>query len=196
MFKRLLKRIKVTIYAIYSKFRYGNVIQTSYIDIDVLKRFRNVKIMRDSTILGDVHIGEYSYLGRATEVCDSSIGRYCSIGNWVSIGVGEHDLNSISTNSIFMDSPAAELTKGTVNIGDDVWIGTKVTILRNIHIGKGAVIGAGAVVTKNIPAYAICVGVPAKIIKFRFDDKKIEKIEKSCWTNFPPTEAKKIFAKL
>ncbi|MBJ2135414.1 CatB-related O-acetyltransferase [Paraglaciecola chathamensis] len=152
--------------------------------------------MRDSTILGDVHIGEYSYLGRATEVCDSSIGRYCSIGNWVSIGVGEHDLNSISTNSIFMDSPAAELTKGTVNIGDDVWIGTKVTILRNIHIGKGAVIGAGAVVTKNIPAYAICVGVPAKIIKFRFDDKKIEKIEKSCWTNFPPTEAKKIFAKL
>ena len=64
--------------------------------------------------------------------------------------------------------------KGNINIEDDVWIGYGATIMSGIHIGQGAVIAAGAVVTKDVPPYAIVGGVPARIIKYRFDTESIQ----------------------
>ena len=70
-------------------------------------------------------------------------------------------------------------------IGNDVWIGDHVIIMHGITIGDGAVIGSGAVVTHDVPPYAIVVGVPGKIIKYRFDKKIISELEKLKWWNLP-----------
>jgi len=141
-------------------------------------------------------IGDFSYIGYNCSITKANIGRYVSIANNVAIGQGEHLLNEISTNSIFYDNAFEILTKRDVNISDDVWLGVNSIILRGVTIGRGAIIGAGAVVTKDIPAYAISVGVPAKIIKFRFTNEQILKIEESKWWMHPPKEAKSIFRQI
>ena len=66
------------------------------------------------------------------------------------------------------------LAKGDIVINDDVWIGYNALIMSGVEIGQGAVIAAGAVVTKNIPPYAIAGGVPARVLKYRFDEKTIQ----------------------
>ena len=81
-------------------------------------------------------------------------------------------------------------------IGNDVWLGANVVVMQGVKIGNGAVVGANAVVTKDIPPYAVAVGIPAKIIKYRFDDEKINQIQQSCWWNYDLDEAAKIVEKL
>lgn len=78
--------------------------------------------------------------------------------------------------------PAA---KGNIVIGNDVWIGADVTIMSGVTIGDGAVIGTCAVVAKNIPAYAIAVGNPARVVRYRFDDAIIKKLLELKWWNWP-----------
>jgi acetyltransferase-like isoleucine patch superfamily enzyme len=73
-------------------------------------------------------------------------------------------------------------------IGNDVFIGANVTVLDGVIIGNGAVIGAGAVVTKDIPPYAIAVGVPARIVKYRFENDQIERLQEIEWWNFDKTK--------
>lgn len=72
------------------------------------------------------------------------------------------------------------------DIGNDVWIGMNVTIMGGLKIGNGAIIAAHSVVTKDVPPYSIVAGVPARIIKYRFDDDKIQKIEKFEWWRLSP----------
>ena len=77
-------------------------------------------------------------------------------------------------------------------VGNDVWIGERATILAGLTIGDGAVIGGGSVVTKNVGPYEIWAGNPARLIRKRFDDETIAKLEKIQWWNFDETELKKI----
>lgn len=89
---------------------------------------------------------------------------------------GEHRYDTVSTypfKARLLNESGDTLSKGSITIEDDVWIGYRVTILSGVHVGQGAVIAAGAVVTTNIPPYAIVGGVPAKVIKYRFDDNSI-----------------------
>src|SRR5690606_16503456 len=74
---------------------------------------------------------------------------------------------------------------GGCEIGNDVWLATNSVVLRNVQIGNGAIIGAGAIVTKDVEPYSIIAGVPAKKIKMRFDDKTIEVLEEIQWWNWP-----------
>lgn len=141
-------------------------------------------------------IGDYCYLGRYCYLTKVNIGNYCSIANNVSIGQGEHDLNKVSTNSIFYENAFEELTKNDCEIGNDVWIGVDSIIRRGVRIGNGAVIGANSVVTKDVPPYAIVAGSPAKVIRYRFEEEKIKLIENSKWWIFAPSEVKKIFQEL
>ena len=77
-------------------------------------------------------------------------------------------------------------SKGMITIGNDVWIGGNVTIMRRVTIGDGAIIAAGAVVVKDVPAYSIVGGIPARIIKYRFDETIIKRLLNIQWWEYGP----------
>lgn len=142
-------------------------------------------------------IGDYSYIGRYTTISKAQIGRYCSIAPFVTIGPGEHILDGISTSGKISSRlyPEHSLVAGDVIIGNDVWIGVNSVILRNVKVGTGAVIAAGAVVTKDVPDYAIVGGVPAHIIRYRNKEDWIKKVMDSKWWDYDPDEAVEIIKK-
>ena len=99
-----------------------------------------------------------------------------------------HPYNNVSNFGLkynFLNKPGDILYKGDINVGNDVWIGNNVIVMPGVTIGNGAVIGAGAVVTKDVPPYAIVGGNPAKVIKYRFTEKQIEKLLEIKWWNWP-----------
>lgn len=114
--------------------------------------------------------------------CELTIGNYCSIAPEVVFLVdGEHSYKNISTYPFatrYFHKNIDTKSKGSITIDDDVWIGYRATILSGVHIGKGAVIGAGALVTSNIPPYAIVGGVPSKVLKYRFTEDLIDELMK------------------
>ena len=146
-----------------------------------LRHSNNVEVLNNSSIDATCHIGSYTYIGCSTHITKSNIGRYCSIANNVSIGQGEHPVNRISTSSKFYSNPWETLTAGDCEIASDVWIGVDAVILRGVRIGIGAVIAANAVVTKDVPAFAIVGGVPARLMRYRFTDAKQRIILESRW---------------
>lgn len=138
-------------------------------------------------IVRDVNIGSGSYTGTNTIIKQANIGKYSSISWNVSIGGLNHPYNNISMYSTYwykrvfnIDVPDKEQFK-TVQIGNDVWIGSGAIVLCGINIGDGAVIGAGSVVTKDIPPYSIVVGNPARVIKKRFSQEIIDGLLKIKW---------------
>lgn len=135
-------------------------------------------------------IDRYSYIGYDCDVINCEIGSFCSIANNVVIGGAQHPLSWVSTSPVFYKADGGtgrhlgslEIPKGKHTIiGHDVWIGQRAIIMQGLTIGNGAVIGAGAVVTRDVPPYAVAAGVPAKIIKYRFDENLIEKLQESKW---------------
>lgn len=107
-----------------------------------------------------------------------TIGHYCSIAAGVKFLPGsDHALDRISTypfKALLLTGEPEALSKGDIVVEDDVWIGHGSTVLSGVRIGQGAVVAAGAVVTKDVPPYAIVGGVPAKVIKYRFAPEMIE----------------------
>lgn len=144
-----------------------------------------VLINRDASFEdSDTTIGDYTYINGG-HIYNSQIGKFCSIGYGVSVGPGEHQIERISSfplsSRAFGEYDAGEfITKKTV-IGNDVWLGNNAIVLQGVTVGNGAVIAAGAVVTKDVPPYAIVGGVPAKIIRYRFENQMIKKLEKLQW---------------
>lgn len=151
----------------------------------------NVHILENSLLI-NTSIDIFSYVGRNCMIQNTTIGKYCSISNDVIIGLGKHPLNNFSTSPLFYknkntfnysfvekDSDFVEYLP--IEIGNDVWIGTRVIIMDGVKIGNGAVIGSNSVVTKDVPDYGIVVGSPAKVIKFRFEKLDIEVLLKSKW---------------
>lgn len=140
-------------------------------------------------------IGDYSYVGRHSRIVYADIGKFCSIAGEVLLGMGTHTLNNLSTSPIFTEIKNgtgykwADLTEikpfRRVKVGNDVWIGTRAMIMGGVTIGDGAVIGAGAIVTKDVPPYAVVAGVPAKIIRNRFLEEEISMIKAQPWWDMP-----------
>ena len=156
----------------------------------------NVAIMLGSFVDNNCKIGSYTYIGYNCFLTKATIGRYVSIANNVSIGNGEHKLDNISTNSIFYDNPYETLVEKDITIGNDCWIGVDSIIRRGVTIGNGAVIGANSFVNKDVPDFAVVVGSPAKIIKYRFSNEQIALINASNWWSKDIGEAKIIIKEL
>lgn len=150
----------------------------------------NTSIMPGTMIDDNCKVGNHTYIGYNCCITKAKIGRYVSIANNVSIGSGEHNLERISTSTLFYESPYEELTKKEVIIGHDCWIGVDCIIRRGVSIGNGAVIGANSFVNKNVPDFAIVVGSPAKVIGYRFSSDQICLIDSSKWWEFDVEEAK------
>jgi virginiamycin A acetyltransferase len=163
---------------------------------NLFKKPSDAVIMYGSNVSTDSVIGDYTYIGFNCFVTKAEIGRYCSIANNISIGLGEHDLNQISTSSYFYDNAYQKLTEKKCTIGNDVWIGVDSIIRRGVTIGNGAVIGANSFVNQDVPDFAIVAGNPAKIIKYRFNTEQIEKINKSKWWQLNLIEAKKVISEI
>lgn len=152
--------------------------------------------------LHHVSIGEYTYVAQHAVISYTTIGKFCSIGPNFLCGYGIHPVNGISTSPVFYSTmKQAGITFSAVDkieerkfitIGNDVFIGANVTVLDGVTIGDGAVIGAGAVVSKDIPPYAIAVGVPIQIIKYRFSDDQISKLLKIKWWEFDENKLKDV----
>lgn len=107
------------------------------------------------------------------------VGRFCSIADGVRIFLGgNHDLRAVSTFPF--DNPVGE-TKGPVTIGHDVWLGSRSTILSGVWIGDGAVVAAGAMVTKSVMRYEIVAGNPARVVGRRFEPREIAALIDSRW---------------
>jgi acetyltransferase-like isoleucine patch superfamily enzyme len=127
-----------------------------------------------------------------------------SIGNFVSIGPGVkfipgggHPLSFVSTFPFgAFETPAEneDLSKGPIVVNDDVWIGAGATILSNVTIGQGAVVAAGAVVTKSVEPYAVVGGSPAKILKYRFPEDVRRRLLEIDWSEFSQDQVKKVMA--
>lgn len=149
----------------------------------VVWRLRNRQ--NSTTLAGDyfplnrVRVGQYTYgplrvvsYGSADE--SLTIGDFCSIADDVVFLLGGgHSLDTFSTYPFEekIQGEVSATSKGPITVKDDVWIGFRATILSGVTLGQGCVIGAGAVVCNDVPPYAVVGGVPAKVLKYRFDEK-------------------------
>lgn len=143
------------------------------------------------------HVGRYFGLGCFSYVSDAVIGSYCTFGSRCSVGAFSHPTGWLSvhefqyrdTTEIYGHSIATfidgRVRRKITQIGSDVWIGDNAVVLTGVTVGNGVVIGAGSVVTKDVPDFAIVVGNPARIVRYRFSPEIIERIGVLKWWNFP-----------
>ncbi|MBI1195103.1 MAG: antibiotic acetyltransferase [Gammaproteobacteria bacterium] len=140
-------------------------------------RYRHARVGKGFHVAWEVRIhgpgflaGDYVYLGPFVEIAPNvSIGNYSSLSSYVVITGNDHRFDIVGCPIRFSGRPD---TVETV-IGADVLIGHGTTVMRGVKIGNGAIVGAGAVVTKDIPPYAIAVGIPAKVVGYRFSGQDV-----------------------
>jgi virginiamycin A acetyltransferase len=149
-------------------------------------------VARGVTFSSRVVLGYGSTIGaNSMLVGPVEIGRYTQLGPSVGIYAQDHPTGLLSTyiNRALLDGELKRFVdRVPVQIGNDVWVGHGAVLLKGVKIGTGAIIGAGAVVTTDIPPYAIAVGVPARIKGYRFDPELVQALLDSRWWELSPTE--------
>jgi acetyltransferase-like isoleucine patch superfamily enzyme len=169
-----------------------NFLVRLYTGIKLRGRPHGRRISPLATVKGNVSIGKYTYVSSFAEIrgigSATRIGNYCSVARGVKIlSSGQvHSLDSISTFPFYLADRALDRADfmslaGDVVIGNDVWIGVDAIILPGVKVGDGAVIGAGSVVTKDVEAFQIVAGVPARPLRKRFAEPVCAAIADSKW---------------
>lgn len=162
-----------------------------------------VKIL--GAMMGNCRLGAFSYVQPRSELFDASVGRYCSIASDVVIGPAEHPVDWLSTHPFVCDRADHVMELASVfpsyaellgssssrthwhhetTIGNDVWVGQRAIVMRGVKVGDGAIIAAGAIVTRDVAAYSIVGGVPARLIRFRFEPDVIEALLQVQWWRY------------
>lgn len=165
--------------------------------IGYMARFSNCAFGRYNTLYVNVQIvnvtmGDFSYIANNSKIANAEIGKFSCIGSEVLAGLGKHPSRDfVSTHPMFYSpfcqaqmtfSPNAAYDEfERIKIGNDVWIGARAIILDGVTIGDGAIVAAGAVVTKDVPDYAVVGGVPAKVLRYRFEENEIAFLKQFKW---------------
>ena len=151
----------------------------------------------EDTSLHTVELGDFSYLGPRCIVGDSTIGKFCAIAAEVRIGAPNHPMDRPSMHRFtycpeYYSADAVRdhaffdrRKEDRAVIGNDVWIGHGVIVLPGVKVGDGAVLAAGAVVTKDVEPYTIVGGIPAKFIRERFTRTIAERLASIAWWDWP-----------
>jgi len=199
MLKVVFNNIYRSILRRYYRFKCGVIIDSGAI-FSHRTVFEGRSRIHRNTVVSDSFIGVGTYIAPNSKLIKTKIGRFCSIGSNVQSYIGRHPATEyVSTHPAFFSTKKQAgftfvcedrfeehryLDQGrryVVEIGCDVWIGNNVMIMDGVRIGDGAVIGAGAVVTRDIEPYSIVGGIPAKIIKYRFDKQTIGRLLEFKW---------------
>lgn len=158
-------------------------------------------LLNDHKYLKRSTIGAFTYLDGTVSLRSTDVGRFCSIADGCFIGGMEHPIHFLSTHLFayktgdkrFKDDPTYksifsneihERAEQRTTIGNDVWIGANAVVMKGVIVGDGAIIGAGSVVTKNVEPYAIVAGVPARVIRYRFEPDLIERLLRVKWWDY------------
>jgi len=146
-------------------------------------------------------MGRYSFCGYDCDISNTDIGSFVSIASDVVVGGGRHPMEWVAMSPVFYEGRDSVKQKFSIHkrepvkrvvIGNDVWIGRSAILLPGVEVGNGSVIGAGAVVTKNVPAYAIVAGNPARLIRYRFNDGIIQRLLETRWWELRDDELHKL----
>ena len=180
-----------------------NISLTAYVDIHS-NIAKTAKVHRFAKLV-NTKLGEHSYIGVGSWTTCCNIGKFCSIGANTNLGLTLHTLDTISTSPIFQlqknatgvswtekDYAPNILETPQTTLEADVWVGSNAIIMPGITLHTGCVVGAGAVVTHNVPPYAIVAGVPARILRYRFSPEIIERLMEIKWWNLPDEEIARI----
>jgi virginiamycin A acetyltransferase len=178
----------------------GKIIHlTNHVKVEQYGRISESSLSWDSP----VEVGAFSYVVSSAVMPGCIIGRFCSIGSGVRMMGENHPLDRVTTSTWTYGEHVSNIVKddfgvqiiqdkklrkaGKTEIFHDVWIGENVTLKRNIKLGTGCVVGANSVVAKDVPPYAVVVGNPARVIRFRFPENEIEALLESEWWNIHPS---------
>lgn len=193
--KAVLRKVKY--FFVRLKYSKKNIIG-SYFTIGKQVKLDNCQLKYHARVaeyasLSNTTIGEYSSIGRYTKIVYTNIGKYCAISWDTTINAISHPHTHLSVSAFPYVPHVGEFVEKreqsyqNVIIKNDVWIGAHCVIMPGVTLGNGAIIGAGAVVTKDVPDYAIVAGVPAKIMKYRFPVDVIEQLLKYKWWDLDPS---------
>jgi acetyltransferase-like isoleucine patch superfamily enzyme len=167
-------------------------LKIGYMAIANNSKFGVYNTIYENVSLNEVELGDFTYIAGNTSISKTTIGKFCSIGPNCKIGLGKHPSNTfVSSHPIFFsDLKQAQISFAdkkyfeefeNITIGNDVWLGADIIVVDGVNISDGVIVAAGSVVTKDIPPYAIVGGVPAKIIKYRFEKDEIKKLIEMKW---------------
>lgn len=174
--------------------------------IDAHTLARDVHLEKKVTIehgcyVGAQRIGKCTFIGAGSYIDKStaSIGRFCSIAMGCRISLKDHPMDRVSTHPftysrkygyVSQNERIEGVSDQRTVIGHDVWIGANVTILAGVTIGNGAIIGVNSLVTKDVPPYGIVYGVPARLVRYRFDEATIARLQASAWWDWDDAKLK------